>query len=202
MPLRRSTALRSPIGGQAACVAFISPGQVNALVPSNVASGSQPLTVTVDNVTSAAYSVTVNPRSSPGWTRRHRLASAESSTWWRSTAMVVTSCPRARLRVVNSRPAQPGDEIVLYGIGFGPVTPNHAGGPACAAGERAGVVLRDFRGWGACQASCSYAGLAPNYTGLVSVQCRGAGQRWQRRGAVDVHGRRRGRDADACISQC
>jgi uncharacterized protein (TIGR03437 family) len=36
------------IGGQAAFIDFISSGQVNALVPSNVATGTQQMTVTVD----------------------------------------------------------------------------------------------------------------------------------------------------------
>ena len=49
------------IGGQAAYVDFVSPGQVNALVPSNVAPGSQPLTVTTTGGSTFGYVITVNP---------------------------------------------------------------------------------------------------------------------------------------------
>src|ERR1019366_7842977 len=49
------------IGGQSAFVGYINPGQVNVLVPSNVATGVQQITVTAATGTSAAYPVIVNP---------------------------------------------------------------------------------------------------------------------------------------------
>ena len=49
------------IGGQMAFVDYISPGQVNALIPSNVATGTQQLTLTAPGGTAAAVNITVNP---------------------------------------------------------------------------------------------------------------------------------------------
>jgi hypothetical protein len=49
------------IGGKAAFIDYISPGQVNALVASNTPTGPQQLTVTTAAGTSAAMNVTVNP---------------------------------------------------------------------------------------------------------------------------------------------
>src|SRR5215469_4100875 len=47
------------VGGQSAFVAYISLGQVNAQVPSNVATGPQPVVVTTPSGQSGAYSVNV-----------------------------------------------------------------------------------------------------------------------------------------------
>jgi sugar lactone lactonase YvrE len=49
------------IGGQAAFIAYAGPGQVNALVPSNVGTGQQQITVTTAIGTSNSYTVNVNP---------------------------------------------------------------------------------------------------------------------------------------------
>lgn len=48
------------VGGQAAFIDYISPGQVNAQVPSNVGTGPQPIVVTTAAGASAPYSITVN----------------------------------------------------------------------------------------------------------------------------------------------
>jgi uncharacterized protein (TIGR03437 family) len=48
------------VGGQSAFIDYISPGQVNAQVPSNVRTGSQSLIVTTAAGASSAYTVTVN----------------------------------------------------------------------------------------------------------------------------------------------
>lgn len=48
------------IGGQTAFIDYISPGQVNAQVPSNTGTGPQPLIVTTAAGPSAAYSINVN----------------------------------------------------------------------------------------------------------------------------------------------
>src|SRR5882762_2386684 len=53
------------IGGQPAFLDYISPGQVNAQVPSNVAPGSQQVIVTTAAGASTAYTVTVN-QTQPG----------------------------------------------------------------------------------------------------------------------------------------
>jgi uncharacterized protein (TIGR03437 family) len=96
---------------------------VTALVPSNVATGTQPLTVTTGTVISAAYNITVNgvqpgllaPPSFNINGTQYAVANFGDGTY---------VLPTDAIAGINSRPAQPDDEIVLYGVGFGPVTPN------------------------------------------------------------------------------
>ena len=114
------------IGGQVAFIDFISAGQVNALVPSNVATGTQPMTVTVGGVTSAAYNITVNAVQ-PGLDAPPSFNIGGVQYVVALFADGTYVLPEGAIAGLNSRPAQPGDEIVLYGIygiGFGPVTPD------------------------------------------------------------------------------
>jgi uncharacterized protein (TIGR03437 family) len=152
------------IGGQAAFIDFISPGQVNALVPSDVATGTPAMTVTVGSLTSAPYNVTVNAFE-PG-------LDAPSSFKIGGTQYVVATfadgsyvLPAGAIAGLNSQPAQAGDEIVLYGIGFGPVT------PTIPAGQLVGVSNTltstfDVSIGGVPVTNVPYSGLAPSYTGL------------------------------------
>jgi uncharacterized protein (TIGR03437 family) len=152
------------IGGQAAIIDYISPGQVNALVPSKVATGTQPMTITVAGATTAAYSITVNPVQ-PG-------LDAPSSFNIGGTQYAVALfadgafvLPEGAIAGLTSRPAQPGDEIVLYGIGFGPVTPNI---PAGQLAQQANTLASTFSmSIGSVPVTnVPYSGLAPGFTGL------------------------------------
>jgi uncharacterized protein (TIGR03437 family) len=152
------------IGGQAAFIDFISPGQVNALVPSNVATGTQPMTITVAGVTSPAYSINVNPVQ-PG-------LDAPASFNVGGTQFVVALfadgtyvLPTGAIAGLNSRPAQPGDEIVLYGIGFGPVMPNLPAGQLVQEANTLSSAFSMSIG-GVPVTSVPYSGLAPGFTGL------------------------------------
>ena len=152
------------IGGQAAFLDYISPGQVNALVPSNVATGAQPMTITVAGVTSPAYSINVNPVQ-PGF-------DAPASFKIGGTQYVVALfadgtyvLPTGAIAGLTSRPAQPGDEIVLYGIGFGPVTPNLPAGQLVQQANTLSSAL-DMSIGGVPVTNMPYSGLAGSFTGL------------------------------------
>ena len=152
------------IGGQAAFVDFISPGQVNVLVPSNVETGMQPLTVTVGSLTSAAYSVNVNTVQ-PGLDAppSFNIGGVQYAVALFADGTYVL--PEGAIAGVTSRPAQPGDEIVLYGIGFGPVTPDLAAGELVRQVNTLASSF-DISVGGTPFANPPYSGLAPNYTGL------------------------------------
>lgn len=152
------------IGGKAAFVDFISPGQVNALVPSNVAAGTQPITVTVGSLTSAAYSITVNP-AQPGLDAPSSFNIGGNQYVVALFADGTFVLPEGAIPGLTSRPAQPGDEIVLYGIGFGPVTPDI---PAGQLVQQANTLTLSFEMsiGGVPITSVPYVGLAPDYTGL------------------------------------
>ena len=151
------------IGGQQAYIAFISPGQVNAQVPSNVGTGVQQVALKSGGGTSATLSITVNPLE-PGL-----LAPASFNIGGIQYAVALFSdgtyvLPESAISGVNSRPAKPGDEIVLYGVGFGPVT------PAIPAGQVVGqsnTIASNFQmSIGGTPAKVDYAGLEPDYVGL------------------------------------
>jgi uncharacterized protein (TIGR03437 family) len=75
--------------------------------------------------------------------------------------------PVGAIAGINSQPAKPGDTVVLYGVGFGPVTPNI---PAGQIVEVANTLASKFEiSIGGMPASVSYAGLSPHYVGLYQL---------------------------------
>jgi uncharacterized protein (TIGR03437 family) len=152
------------IGGQSTFVDFISPLQVNAQAPSNVATGPQPVVITTPGGTSAPFTPTVNA-TEPGLDApiSFNLGGIQYAVAMHADNSYVL--PSGAIAGLNSRPAQPNEEIVLYGIGFGPVTPDI---PAGQLVQQANAITSSFGMsiGGVPVASVPYAGLAPNFTGL------------------------------------
>jgi uncharacterized protein (TIGR03437 family) len=152
------------IGGQAAFVDYISPTQVNAQLPSGVSTGGMlPVTVTNGNETSAASNIAVNP-TQPGL-----LATAQFQIGTNQYVVAQLSdgnyvLPAGAIAGVNSRPAQPGETIVIYGVGFGPVTPGIAAGQVVTDMNQLVGSLQIF--FGQTSAQMTYCGLAPSLIGL------------------------------------
>lgn len=152
------------VGGQAAFVDYISPTQVNAQLPSTITAASNvPLTVTNSNGTSMALNLVINA-TEPGL-----LAPASFKIGTNQYVVAVLpdgsyALPAGAIPGVNSRPAMPGETMVLYGVGFGAVTPNvPAGEIATQANQLAATLEIDI---GQTAAQLAYAGLAPNLVGL------------------------------------
>jgi uncharacterized protein (TIGR03437 family) len=152
------------IGGQSAFIDFISPLQVNALSPSNTATGPQPVVINTPGGTSAPFTLPVNV-TEPGLDAppsfniggvQYVVAQFGDSSF---------ALPAGAIPGVPSRPAQTGDEIVLYGIGFGLVTPNI---PAGQLVQQANTLVSSFQVsiGGVPVTNVPYYGLAPSYTGL------------------------------------
>jgi uncharacterized protein (TIGR03437 family) len=151
------------IGGKSAFVDFISPGQVNALIPSDTPIGPQQMTVTTALGTSAAYNIMVNAVQ-PGL-----LAPPSFAVGGKQYAVALFAdgtyvLPVGAIAGISSRPARPGETIILYGVGFGPVTPNI---PAGQLEQQSNALASSLRiSIGGVTALTSYAGLAPSFTGL------------------------------------
>jgi uncharacterized protein (TIGR03437 family) len=152
------------IGGLAAFVDYISPLQVNVQVPGGVSIGAQPLILTTAAGASPPLTVTVNA-TQPGLL-------APSSFNIGGTQYVVAQfadgtyvLPPGAISGITSQRAQPGDTIVIYGIGFGSVTPNIPPGQLV---EQLNTLAEPFTiSFGGTQATTiAYDGLAPNYMGL------------------------------------
>jgi uncharacterized protein (TIGR03437 family) len=152
------------IGGQAAFVDYISPTQVNAQLPSNIAiGGTLPLTVASGKMASAPVNLTVNA-TEPGL-----LASSTFKVGANQYVIAVLGdgnyvLPAGSITGVNSRPAKPGETVVMYGIGFGEVTPAiSAGQIVTESNQLSGSLQISFGGM---VAQLPYFGLAPNFVGL------------------------------------
>jgi uncharacterized protein (TIGR03437 family) len=155
------------VGGQAAFISYISPGQVNALVPSNVATGVQQITVTAATGTSAAYPVVVNPTAAgmlaPGYLN---IGGAQDLGALFPDFQTFVAPPGA-ISGYTSRRARPGDVIIIFGIGFGPVTPNTPAGQLFSGNTTLTLPLQIY--FGSTLATLQYSGLAPGLTGVYQL---------------------------------
>lgn len=152
------------IGGQAAFIDYVSPTQVNAQVPSNVGQGAQQVVVTDPGGTSAGFTITVNP-TEPGLLAPlvFNLSAGQyvAAVFPDNVTFVL---PPGSVSGVASARAKPGDTIILYGVGFGTVTPNIAAGQIVTqANNLAGNLQVFFNGT---PATVSFAGLTGGYLGL------------------------------------
>ena len=152
------------VGGQAAAVFYISPGQVDALVPGGVSTGVQPVTVTTAKGTSVALPVSVNPLE-PGFLAPPSFNVSGTQYLTALFADGVTYVlPPGTLAGVTSRQAKPGETIVTYGIGFGSVTPNIPAGQIVGVANQLNAPLQVL--FAGTPATLAYWGLAPNFVGL------------------------------------
>jgi trimeric autotransporter adhesin len=153
------------VGGQSAYVEYVSPGQVNAQVPFTVATGSQPLVVMTPSASTSTYTVTVNALEPGLVAPASFVINGKQYVAATFTDGVTYVLPPGAIPGVTSREAKPGDTIVLYGVGFGPVSPAIAAGQIVQqSNSLANPVAFSFGGTPA--AAPGYAGLAPGYVGL------------------------------------
>ena len=110
------------VAGQLAFVDFVSPNQVNAQIPSNIPLGQQSVVVTTAGGASIGTTVTVNAVQ-PGVLAPavFNVNGTQYAVAQFADGATYVLPPQAGL---PTRRAKPGDTIVLYGVGFGPVSPN------------------------------------------------------------------------------
>ena len=155
------------IGGQDAFIDFVSPGQINAQVPSNTPTGAQQMTVTNANGTSSSYAITVNPLQ-PGLLAPPAFLVGGKQYLVAQFADGTFVAPPNAIAGVASRQAKPGETIVIYGVGFGPVLDSGnqnipAGTIVTAVNKLSNSLSMSF---GGANTALSYQGLAPNFVGL------------------------------------
>jgi len=150
------------IGGLPAYIDYVSPGQVNAQVPSGVGTGPQPVVVTTGGGTSLASTITVNAVEpgllAPGV---FKLAAGQyvAALFPDGVTFVlppIAGAPTAR--------AKPGDTIILYGVGFGPVTPDSPAGQIVTQSNKLQAQFQAF--FGGTPATVTFSGLTSGYLGL------------------------------------
>jgi uncharacterized protein (TIGR03437 family) len=152
------------IGGQAAFIDYVSPGQINALVPSTTSTGVAPVTVTNGNGTSDKFWLIVNP-TEPGL-----LAPSTFMVGGKQYVAALLSdglsyaLPQGAVTGVSSRPAHAGETVTIFGVGFGPVTGGLAAGTIVTQQNSLTTPFQLL--FGTTSATVDYDGLVPSYTGL------------------------------------
>ncbi|HLH00162.1 MAG TPA: IPT/TIG domain-containing protein [Bryobacteraceae bacterium] len=154
------------INGEKAFVGYIqsSPGQVNVQVPSDIPTGGN-VNIVVNNngVASAPFSVMVKGVQPGLLAPPSFVVNGKQYV----TALLPDGSyvlPTGAIAGVNSRPAKPGETIVLYGIGFGLVIPPSPAGFIAPANTKLALPLQVL--FGQTPAMFTYEGLAPGYVGL------------------------------------
>lgn len=100
---------------------YTTPGQVAAILPSNTPVGAATLTLTNGGQASASVDVQVVPSSFGAFTiNQAGSGPAVIQDYVSSTDLPVNTI---------AAPAYPGQTVILWGTGLGPVTGNEAGGP-------------------------------------------------------------------------
>ena len=157
------------IGGQTAFLSYISPNQVVAQIPSDVGLGPQDVRVSTPAGASDPQTVVVN-QVQPGLLAPAALkigdkqyteaVFADGST----LALPAVAMSGAMQGSATARVPHPGETIVLYGVGFGTVTPDPGAGNIVANDNNLLLPFQVY--FGGMPATVSYAGLAPGMIGL------------------------------------
>jgi uncharacterized protein (TIGR03437 family) len=160
------------IGGQTAFVAYISPNQINAQIPSGAGLGPQEIRVITGGVASAPQTIVVNqtqpgllaPSSLKLGDKQYTEALFADGTTLALPAGTMPAAMQGAMQGSAARPARPGETMVLYGVGFGPVTPDDGAGDVVQHDNNLVLPFQVF--FGGTPAAVSYAGLAPGSVGL------------------------------------
>ena len=152
------------IGGQPAFLDYVSPDTIHAQIPSGVGLGPQEIRAVTTAGTSDPQMITVN-EVQPGLLAPASLKlGGKQYTEALSPDGSALILPAGAMQGGAARPARPGDTIVLYGVGFGKVTPNAIAGDIVADDNSLILPFQVF--FGGMPATVNYAGLAPGTIGL------------------------------------
>jgi uncharacterized protein (TIGR03437 family) len=153
------------VGGQFAYVSYVSPGQLNAQIPTNVGTGPQPVIVTASGVDSAPFTMTIKPLE-PGLLAPPTFAVGGKQYLGSFHSDNITFVmPVGAVAGVTSSPAKPGETIIFYGVGFGAVSPASVpfAGQVVGATNSIGNFSINF---GSSPGVPQYFGLAAGFVGL------------------------------------
>ncbi|MBX9599526.1 MAG: IPT/TIG domain-containing protein [Bryobacteraceae bacterium] len=164
------------INNQPAPISFATPGQINVQVPDSPATGNVQVVVRRGTEQSDAFTLmklaeapaVLAPAVAPfrDNDRQFLVALYPPNT---PGCPATGDCFAGNFAGVASRLPRPGDTLIVYGVGFGPVQ-NEAGQRLPIAGQIIRQLNRTvqpvrFR-FGQTEAQLTYSGLAPNFIGL------------------------------------
>lgn len=154
------TGVRVIVGGLAAPLLYVSPGQVNFLVPSNLTPGRTDVHLVLD------------ARNGP--TVPLKLAEASPALFQSDPEFAVVA--RADGSVITTKsPASPSEIVILYATGLGKTRPAATPGEIVAAAARLERLASFQVTVGAVRIPSEnvlYAGAAPGFAGLYQINVR------------------------------
>lgn len=152
-----STGVRVFVGSIAAQIYYVSPGQINFLIPCIFKPGETDLQITLDG--------------HAGPSIRIKLLEAAPAIYQLDSTTVIATRPDGSL-IDKEKPATAGEVIVLYATGLGPTEPEAIYGelPTRAAPIKRISDFKVFLNDQALEPSrVLYAGVTPGYAGLFQV---------------------------------
>ena len=156
------------INSKAAYVWYLSTGQLNVQAPEDTATGNVAITVTNCKATSSPIMFTRRALA-PGFLAPSNYTANGTqyavATFQSDGAYVLNTATGASFGL-TSRPAKPGDGIILYGIGFGDVTPSILPGVVVGSANSLVSANQVTISFGSKNASIAYQGLAGGFVGL------------------------------------
>jgi uncharacterized protein (TIGR03437 family) len=150
------------IDGKPAFVYYISGTQVNVQAPADAATGSVPVAVTNCAGTSASVAAQKAALAAGILAPASFNVAGKQYAVAQFADLVFVGNPNL-IAGAAFRPAKPGDSIVIYGIGFGEVTPPSAPGVIVAEQNSIDGLTIAF---GNTPATFTYGGLSPGVVGL------------------------------------
>jgi uncharacterized protein (TIGR03437 family) len=150
------------LGGQPLPLDYVSPRQINAVVPYGTSvNGIQQLLVRQNGMYSLPETVVV-ATTNPG-------VFTEDSSGLGAGVIVVAKADGTQFNASASQPASAGDALVIYCAGLGPVSPAIADGSGAPTSPHSTTVNPVTVTIGGQPAEVSFAGLSPGYAGLYQV---------------------------------
>jgi uncharacterized protein (TIGR03437 family) len=151
------TGVRVLINQIFADIYYVSPGQVNVLIPPSLIPGPATVQLINDGLAGPAVTITLSP---------------SAPVMFQSDATTVIATHGNGPLVTAAAPAQPGEIVVIYVTGLGPTSP--AAIPNQIPQTAAWIVDRsDFRvvlnGTDVDPAGIEYAGVTPGFGGLFQI---------------------------------
>lgn len=152
-----NTGVRVWIGDIPAAVLFVSPNQINVLVPANLRAGLVEVQVSLDNLAGPRVLV--------------ELAESAPGLFLSGPDMPIATRPDGRLATKDD-PLRPGEWVILYATGLGKTVPAPIGIQLATSAARL-EKMPDFEillnGEPIPLSRISYAGLAPGFAGLYQI---------------------------------
>jgi adhesin/invasin len=157
------------VNGASAPLFYVSPGQVNLMLPFEAQAGTATVTLTA-NGTNVSQSLAIGA-TAPGLFSMDESGTGQGAVLISNTATL--AAPTGSVANRDARPAQRGvDSVSIFCTGLGAVTNQPATGAAALANPLSHTIVAPTVTIGGVSADVSYSGLAPGFAGLYQIDAK------------------------------